>query len=112
MIYVFNTLVVPINFEKYGKVSVVLERISVEEAKSLLKGEFVSAIGHQATSEVLSELLGIEVPVNRIAVFMEIGDVGVHFFLRERLPEGKVLSREELVGLDFWLVKSEVKEVE
>jgi hypothetical protein len=39
---------------------------------------------------------------------MERGDVGLHFFLKTRLPEGKVLSEEELKQLQFWLVKSEV----
>jgi hypothetical protein len=109
-IYVLNSLIVPIDFEKNPKVQVKLSRISVQEAKGLLKGDFISAIGHEGSAQVLSQLLGIKIPVNRISVFFEKGDIGVHLFLKQRLPEGKVLSEEELKNLDFWLVLSEVKE--
>jgi hypothetical protein len=108
-IYVLNTLVTPINFDKCTSATVRLQKITVEEAKELLsKNQFVSAIGHEATAKVLSQLLSIPIPTNRISVYMEKGDVGLHFFLKTRLPEGKVLSEEELKLLQFWLVKSEV----
>jgi hypothetical protein len=32
--------------------------------------------------------------------------------LKERLPEGKVLTKEELEKLQYWLVKSYVQEAE
>ena len=108
-IYVLNTLIVPINFDKYRRVKITLTQISVEEARMILEGtKFVSAVGHEATAKLLSQLLQIEIPFNRIQVYFEPNDVGIHFFLKTRIPEGKILSEEELKKLDFWLVKSEV----
>jgi Domain of unknown function (DUF1874). len=108
-VYLLNTLIVPIDFNIYRYAYIKLERISLEKAKQILQNnEFISAIGHEATAKLLSQLLGINIPVNRISVFFELGDIGIHFFLKQRLPEGKVLTEEELKELDFWLVKSEV----
>jgi hypothetical protein len=109
MLYVLNTLIVPIDFDRHPSATIKLTKISVEEAKKLISSTpFTSAIGHEATAKVLSQLLNINIPVNRVSIFMTPGDVGLHFFLKTRLPEGKVLSEEELRKLDFWLVKSEV----
>lgn len=110
MLYVFNTLIVPVNFDKYKDVVVEFERLGVEEARELVRREeFWSVVGHEGTAKVLTQLLGVEVKFQRQTVFLEPGDMGLHFFLKQRLPEGAVLSDEELVGLDFWFVKSEVK---
>jgi hypothetical protein len=110
VLYVLNSLIIPLNFDEHREVRVKLKRITVEEAKELLKGSFVSAVGHEGTTKLLSELLGVNIPTNRITVYFQRGDKGIHFFLKERLPEGKVLSKEELQGLQFWLVLSEVEE--
>jgi len=111
-VYLLNTLIVPIDFDKHPLVHVVMEKISVEEAKQILTNNpFVSAIGHEATAKLLSQLLGIVIPANRISIFFEPDDIGIHFFLKTRLPEGKILTEEELKNLDYWLVKSEVIEI-
>jgi len=111
-VYLLNTLIVPIDFDKHPLVHVVLEKITIEEAKQILQNNpFISAIGHEGTAKLLSQLLGIAIQINRISVFFEPGDIGIHFFLKQRLPEGKVLSQEELEKLDYWLVKSEVVEI-
>jgi len=108
-IYVLNTLIIPIDFSKHPKATVLMEKISVEEVKQILTNNpFVSAVGHEATAKLLSQLFGVSIPVNRIAIYLEPGDTGIHFFLKTRLPEGKVLSEAELKTLDFWLVKSQV----
>ena len=109
MIYVLNTLITPIDFDTIEDVVVKFKRISVQEATNLLRNnEFISAIGHEGTARLLSRLLGIEIKTNRITVYMKRGDVGIHFFLKRRLPEGAVLTEEELKQLDYWLVLSEV----
>jgi len=61
----------------------------------------VSAVGHESTAKLLSQLLGIEIPVNRIEIKIEYGDKLIVFQLLQRLPEGKVLSEEELRQLQF-----------
>jgi len=107
--YLLNSLIVPINFDEYREVRVKLKRITIQEVRNLLKNPFVSAIGHEGTAKLLSELLGVNIPTNRITVYFQPGDKGIHFFLKERLPEGKVLSKEELEKLQYWLVLSEVE---
>ena len=108
-VYLLNTLIVPVNFDKYPVASIKLEKISLEEAKQILQNNsFVSAIGHEATAKLLTQLLNVSIPANRVSVFFEPGDTGIHFFLKTRLPEGKILSEAELKTLDFWLVKSQV----
>ena len=109
VVYLLNTLIVPINFDENPQARVKLRRISVEEAKEVLADGFVSAVGHEATAKVLSQLLGIQVPMERRTIFLKPGDRAVHFFLKSRLPEGVVLTEEQLKGLDFWLVLSEVE---
>jgi hypothetical protein len=110
-IYILNTLIFPINFDKYGSIKVKFTKISIEEAKQILaNGNFVSAVGHEGTAKLLSQILNISIPTNRISIYFEPGDTGIHFFLKTRLPEGKVLTEAELKQLDFWLVKSEVIE--
>lgn len=108
MIYILNSLIVPINFDETSNASIKFTRITIEEARQLLKQGFISAIGHGGTAQLLSRLLNIAIPANRINVFFKKGDVGIHFFLKQRLPEGVVLNEEQLKQLQFWLVKSEV----
>jgi sorbitol-specific phosphotransferase system component IIA len=112
-VYILNALVIPADFEKYSKIKVTIRKASVEEVRQLLSTKgFVSAIGHQGTAQLLTELLGIEIPFNRLSVKLRPGDVCVHFVLKQRIPEGKVLSYEELRQLAFDLAISEVLEHE
>jgi len=109
VVYILNTLITPIDFDKVSEAIVKFRKISIEEAKSILSNGFVSAIGHEGTANLLSRILEIQIPSNRITVFMKSGDKGVHFFLKQRLPEGVVLDEQQLSKLQFWLVLSEVE---
>src|SRR5207253_134920 len=73
--------------------------LDVERARELLADGFTSAIGHAGSAEFLSALLGVDVPVNRVAIAMQPGDRALVLRLQGRLPEGAVLSREELVAV-------------
>jgi len=109
MIYIFNTLIVPCDFDISNEFVVRFKKVSKEQVVELLKNnKFVSAVGHQATADVLTEILGIKIEMNRVAVKMNAGDIGVHFFLKQRLPEGAVLGRDELDKLNYDLILSEV----
>lgn len=70
-----------------GGVSVNFTEVSdLEEIKD---AEAVSAVGHPDTAAVISDLLGKEVPANRISISLEKGDVlYVAQLLGGRLPEG------------------------
>lgn len=70
-----------------GGVSVIFEEIfDLEEIK---EAETISAVGHPDTASVISNIIGKEVPVNRISISLEKGDVlYVAQLLGGRLPEG------------------------
>jgi len=76
--------------------------VSLEFAKTHVKTmkergvEILSIVGHESTAKLLSRILSIEVPVNRIDYKMERDDVMLVFAVPFRLPEGKVLSESEL----------------
>lgn len=88
------------------------EPLTIEEARALVsefqrKGKPIqSAIGHQATAELLSSLLDYTVAVNRMDFKQTVKTAALVFKLKGRPPEGKVLSREELeeMGYEFGLL--------
>jgi len=67
--------------------------------KNLYGYDVVSAIGHEATAKLLSELLYYEVPVNRITIELRDRDVALVIKIKQRLEEGKVLNNEELEAM-------------
>lgn len=67
---------------------------------------WISAIGHQATAELLSMVLGQPVPVNRIRIEMQPGDEALVVRLTTRFAEGKILTPAEIQAADYewgWL---------
>lgn len=97
-LYLLNSSILT-SYGVYNYKEVDLEKIS----KMLHEEEIISAIGHQATAEILSELLGIQIPFNRINVSMETGDKAIVFKLKQRLEENKTLTKEEMKDLDYEL---------
>jgi hypothetical protein len=111
-VYVLNTLIIPVDFEKHPQVTIRIRKATVEEVRQLLSHGFISAIGHQATADLLTTLIGIEIPYNRVTIKAKPGDKLVHFVLRERIPEGRVLTLDELKLLPFDLAISEIEVAE
>lgn len=72
------------------------QEITKEEVVELLKGAYVSAIGHLATANHLSEILGTTIPYNRMKIKMREGDRAIVFRLIERCKEGDYLSERRL----------------
>lgn len=77
--------------------------LSLEAARVLLAGGFVSAIGHEGAARLLTRLLGVEVPVNRVAVALQAGDSALVLRLGGRLPEGVLLSDADLAACPYEL---------
>ena len=77
--------------------------ITPDEARNRLAQGFVSAVGHEASASFLTTLLGVDVPCNRISVTMQPGDAALVIRLNARLPEGKLLSAEEMQAVNFEL---------
>jgi len=79
-------------------------KVNLYEAQCFIKeGHYISAVGHEATAELMSKILGGNIPWNRIKVEMKPGDTALVFRLLTRLEEGKVLSSEELSRVKYEL---------
>jgi len=102
--YLLNTCIVPWfdgPFVAEGK------NISLEEAREVIKGGFVSCIGHQAAADTLSQLLGVRVPMDRKP--WDGSGKALCFQSHVRLEEGKIYSEEEMGRLRFGFRLLEVK---
>jgi len=69
---------------------------SAEDVKNILTRGFTSAVGHEATAQIISVQLGIQVPTNRISIKLVSGDTLIVYQLLARLPEGKILGVDEM----------------
>lgn len=88
-------------------------KLTLEEAQNLIEQfandetkQVGSAIGHEATAEVLTELLGYKVETNRVEFIQTLEDAALVFKLKKRAPEGVVLNRKEIekIGYEFGLL--------
>ena len=98
MITLLNTSILT-NYGVYLYAPLTLENAK----KEIHNNEWQSAIGHQSTAEILSDLLGIECPVNRIQYKQGPSDTAIVFKLNGRVEEGRILSRDEIeeIGYQF-----------
>jgi hypothetical protein len=96
-----------LNFQDSQEITLSIKELKLEEVKKLLSDYFISAIGHDSTAKFLSQLLGIEIPANRIQVNLKEDDLLIVAQLLERLPEGKILTLEEIqkFPIKFFQVK-------
>lgn len=79
---------------------VVITPLTMEQAKATLQYYgFVSYIGHPATAQLLTTLLGINIPANRGQFIATTETIAIVVSILERLPEGKILGFEELMQL-------------
>lgn len=85
-----------------------LSNISLDDVKEMLTEEnIISAVGHSATADIMTELVGITIPTNRIQAKQEAGQNAIIFKLLKRPEEGKILNREEIeeIGYEFLLLE-------
>jgi hypothetical protein len=101
MIYVSNSFSLSMltNFPACLRV----REVSLEDVKKLLSCEsnFVSAVGHQATADLLTKLLNIQIPFNRVQISLNSNDILIVFQLQTRLEEGKILTEQELQHFQY-----------
>ena len=84
-----------------------LQDITLEQAQQLVQdNEILSAVGHQSTADILTTLLGTEIPMNRIMFEQQQGQKALVFKLNGRPEEGKILTVEEIeqIGYKFQLL--------
>ena len=103
MLYLTNAPIIPISGED---LIVRAKEVSVNEAKELInREEWVSAIGHKSTAELLSIALEKEIPMNRVEIKIRKGDKILAFSLNRRLEEGKVIKdMKELEEIGYRLM--------
>ncbi|AOY78202.1 hypothetical protein BJL90_02245 [Clostridium formicaceticum] len=76
--------------------------ISTNEAKALIREHgHISAIGHEATAEVMSEILEAKIEMNRIQFQQEVGQKAIVLKLNVRPAEGVILSRQEIEAIGY-----------
>lgn len=82
--------------------------IDIDSAKKLIHEQgFISAVGHESTAKIMSELFEEDIPLNRIAFTQEINQQAIVFKLNVRPEEGIILTKEELqkIGYGFKLME-------
>jgi hypothetical protein len=97
----------------YGKFE--YKKSSVDECKSLIAREskngteIISAVGHESTTKIMTEILEYPIKMNRIQYKQKPDDIAIVFKMRERSPEGKILSRDEInkIGFNFGILTME-----
>lgn len=104
MITLLNTSIIT-DFGNYS-----YSHITLEAARQLIAdsgGNIQSAIGHQSTADILTDLIGLPVAVNLIEYRQQAGEKALVFKLRGRAPEGTILDREQIekIGYDFGLLE-------
>lgn len=121
-IYFMNTSIIPSNF--VGVVTV--KRISLAEVKSIGIWQsgcwdessdmencgcekcthnyemlnWVSAVGHESTAQIMSAKTGFNIKPNRLNVEAKAGDKFICFQLKNRGIEGKIYTLEEMQNLE------------
>lgn len=79
-----------------------LRTISLDEARELVAdAKLDSAVGHEATAQMLTKLLGRSVPVNRQQFKHAPGQQALVFKLNSRPPEGQVLSIADMEKIGY-----------
>lgn len=86
-----------------------LEDIALETAQQLVfenDDNLDSAIGHASTAEIMTTLLGVDIPVNRQMFAQDVGQAALVFKLNGRPEEGKILTVDDIerIGYKFQLL--------
>lgn len=78
-----------------------IKELTPNEVREVVKSavDFVSAVGHESTARLLSELIGVEVKAERRRISLKSGDKLIVCQLTFRIPEGKVYDYKELMKL-------------
>ena len=81
-----------------------IQQISDAVARDLAAANpITSAVGHEAAAELLSDILGVEVPENRIPFIQQPGQLAIALKLNIRPPEGTILTKQEMISIGYTL---------
>lgn len=82
--------------------------INLKEVKILSEMvKFESAVGHESTAKVLTDVLGQDIKFNRIDFKQSVGETVLIAKTKKRGPEGKILTVDQLkdIGMEYGLLK-------
>ena len=106
MLYLVNALSLNM-FLISDEITLKIKKLTLEEARSLVKGGFFSAVGHPDTARLLTGLLGVEIPFNRTGILLTGDDEAlVAQYRGPRLPEGAT-ELPEGAAFEFYLITRE-----
>lgn len=111
VLYIFNTTICTTPGLSYhtrlvseGEARSIMQRFAPDEVWENGPTPVTSAIGHEATAQVASAVLGRPIPVNRVPAAMVTNDEALCIKLRGRAPEGVILSRSEMEAIGYDIV--------
>jgi len=81
--------------------------IPIESARLLANSMTIQThVGHEATAKTLSRLLEVPIEFSREELTQQVGQMALVFKLKQRTPEGVVLSKQDLekIGYKFWIM--------
>lgn len=103
MLYISNAFslnMLPLEWrQEMRALNVIIMPLSITEVREIIRSNHhvVSAVGHDSTAKLYTEVLGCEIAPNRIAIRLNIGDeLIVGIVPVTRLPEGKILDDKEI----------------
>ena len=100
MIYVSNAF--SLNMLNDDNILVNVKATTKEVVQNILKNNyFESYVGHPTTAEFLSKILEIDIKYNRGELKLTENDILFVFQLQKRLPEGIILSKEEIEKIPY-----------
>lgn len=106
MIYICNAFSLAM-ISQFKDVTIRCRKVTVEEVRQILSDGFHSSLGHEMTAKVVSDMIGITIPVNRDKTVLQPGDILiVTQYLGPRLPEGAVTLPPGAV-IEFYAVTLE-----
>ncbi len=85
-----------------------IDDISIPEAKALIDTHgFISAIGHESTAQIMSDVFEQDIKMSRIQFRQQIGQLAIVFKLNKRPAEGSILVRDEIerIGYTFKIMR-------
>lgn len=91
-----------------GDAQLSVTKTTKEVVRELLADGFTSAIGHADTAAVVSEDLGLEVPMNRVSITLNPGEtLVVAQYKGPRLPEGTT-KLPDGASIEYYLVRTDM----
>lgn len=87
---------------------------SLAQAKELINSvnSFESYIGHESTAKILTQLLGKKVEMRRLTYLQGYSkEIALVFKLNQRIPEGKILTEEEIKKIPYSFYILEKKDI-